>query len=170
MAAGQGLDEAADLGDLTGVEPDGRLVENQHLRVAHEGLGQAHPLPVALREIADDPMLHVADEALVHHLGHGALRPPVHPFDLGHEIEIGPHPQIGVEGDVLRAGSRSACARPSTVEDVVAGDPGGAALAGMKQARMRMVVDLPAPFGPRKPTIWPGATSKETSRIAATAP
>ena len=42
--------------------------------------------------------------------------------------------------------------------------------AGMKHARMRMVVDLPAPLGPRKPTIWPGATLNDTSRMAATGP
>src|SRR5215469_33411 len=30
-----------------------------------------------------------------------------------------------------------------------------------KQVSMRIVVVLPAPFGPRKPTIWPLPTSKE---------
>jgi hypothetical protein len=30
----------------------------------------------------------------------------------------------------------------------------------MKQVRMRIVVDFPAPFGPRKPTISPRLTSK----------
>ena len=43
-------------------------------------------------------------------------------------------------------------------------------LAGMKQERIRIVVDLPAPFGPRKPTIWPGATVNDTSRMAVTGP
>ena len=42
--------------------------------------------------------------------------------------------------------------------------------AGMKQARTRIVVDLPAPLGPRKPTISPGATVNETSRMAVTGP
>jgi hypothetical protein len=42
--------------------------------------------------------------------------------------------------------------------------------AGMKHDRIRMVVDFPAPFGPRKPTMSPGATAKETSRIAVTGP
>src|SRR5690242_3882916 len=32
---------------------------------------------------------------------------------------------------------------------------------GKKQVRMRMVVVLPAPLGPRNPTIWPFSTSKE---------
>src|SRR5262245_19584984 len=35
---------------------------------------------------------------------------------------------------------------------------------------MRMVVVLPAPFGPRKPTTSPLATLKETSRTASTSP
>ena len=37
-------------------------------------------------------------------------------------------------------------------------------------ARMRMVVDLPAPFGPRKPTISPGATEKLRSSTAVSEP
>jgi len=40
----------------------------------------------------------------------------------------------------------------------------------MKQARMRIVVDFPAPLGPRKPTISPGATLNDTSRIAVSGP
>src|SRR5713101_8309164 len=31
-----------------------------------------------------------------------------------------------------------------------------------------MVVDLPAPFGPRKPTTWPRSTAKETWSTAVT--
>ena len=42
--------------------------------------------------------------------------------------------------------------------------------AGMKHERIFMVVDLPAPLGPRKPTIWPLSTLKETSRMAVTGP
>src|SRR5215472_14698033 len=32
---------------------------------------------------------------------------------------------------------------------------------GRKQVSTRMVVVFPAPFGPRKPTIWPFSTSNE---------
>ena len=46
------LMRAADLGDLLRVEADGRLVEDQHGRIAHDRLGQADPLPVALGEVA----------------------------------------------------------------------------------------------------------------------
>jgi hypothetical protein len=40
----------------------------------------------------------------------------------------------------------------------------------MVPERMRMVVDLPAPFGPRKPTISPGATEKLRSSTAVERP
>jgi hypothetical protein len=33
-----------------------------------------------------------------------------------------------------------------------------------------MVVDLPAPFGPRKPVILPGSTAKERSSTASVEP
>ena len=39
-------------------------------------------------------------------------------------------------------------------------------VAGMKLERMRMVVLLPAPLGPRKPTISPFPTSNEMLLIA----
>ena len=37
---------------------------------------------------------------------------------------------------------------------------------GMKPASMRMVVDLPAPFGPRNPSTSPRATLNDTSSTA----
>ena len=40
----------------------------------------------------------------------------------------------------------------------------------MKPVSMRMVVDLPAPFGPRKPSTSPRATVKLTSSTACTGP
>src|SRR5262245_38631749 len=40
----------------------------------------------------------------------------------------------------------------------------------MKPVTMRMVVDLPAPFGPRKPSTSPRSTAKETPSTARFAP
>ena len=40
------------------------------------------------------------------------------------------------------------------------------AVGGMKPVIMRMVVDLPAPFGPRKPSTSPRSTENETSSTA----
>src|SRR5215468_10272433 len=41
---------------------------------------------------------------------------------------------------------------------------------GMKPVTMRMVVDLPAPFGPRKPNTSPRSTVNETSFTASLVP
>ena len=43
-------------------------------------------------------------------------------------------------------------------------------VAGRKPVMMRSVVVLPAPFGPRKPRISPGAAVNETSWTAARSP
>src|SRR5262245_13041808 len=40
----------------------------------------------------------------------------------------------------------------------------------MKPVTMRMVVDLPAPFGPRKPSTSPRSTEKDTPSTARFAP
>src|SRR6185312_2452849 len=44
------------------------------------------------------------------------------------------------------------------------------ALGGRKPASMRMVVDFPAPLGPRKPSTSPLATRKETLSTAVKLP
>jgi len=51
------------------------------------------------------------------------------------------------------AAGNTGFARPATVAPPDVG--------GKKHVNMRIVVVLPAPFGPRKPTIWPFWTSKE---------
>ena len=43
-------------------------------------------------------------------------------------------------------------------------------LAGMKHDRIFIVVDFPAPLGPRKPTIRPFSTLNDTSWMAVTGP
>ena len=44
------------------------------------------------------------------------------------------------------------------------------AVGGMKPVTMRMVVDLPAPFGPRKPSTSPRSTLNDTPSTARLAP
>src|SRR6185369_3151761 len=43
-------------------------------------------------------------------------------------------------------------------------------VAGRKPVMTRMVVVFPAPFGPRKPRIWPGTAENDTSSTAARSP
>jgi hypothetical protein len=62
-----------------------------------------------------------------------------------------------------RSGQRSCWyARPPTVAR-----PPSAASSPMMT---RIVVDLPAPFGPRKPVTWPGRTSKLSRSTAVVRP
>src|SRR5579864_8304520 len=59
----------------------------------------------------------------------------------------------------------SGCVATSNPATVALPDVGGS-----KPHRMRMVVDLPAPFGPRKPKISPRFTSSETLSTATKSP
>src|SRR5579871_3525846 len=72
----------------------------------------------------------------------------------------------GVSGRYpIRLFTSIGCSRTSNPATVAVPEEGG-----RKHVRMRMVVVLPAPFGPRKPTIWPFGTSKEmpsTARLCA---
>ena len=52
VVAGEAANQLARLDDLLRVEARGRLVEDQHLRVVNQRLGEADALPVALRELA----------------------------------------------------------------------------------------------------------------------
>ena len=67
------LDQFAGLDDLFGVEAGGGLVEHQHVGVVNDGLRQAHALAVALGELADQLVAHVAERATFGHFVHAAL-------------------------------------------------------------------------------------------------
>ena len=65
VAAGERADQLAGLDDLLRVEAGRRLVEDQHVGVVQDRLGEADALPVALRQLVDQRRLHVADPALL---------------------------------------------------------------------------------------------------------
>ena len=99
---GQGADQGADLQDLLGVQAHGGLIQNEHLWEAQQGLGQAHPLAVALGQVAQQPPPHTGDAGELHHPG--GLLPPVpfgHLFQLGGELQILLRRHIQVEGRQL---------------------------------------------------------------------
>ena len=133
--------------------------------VAEQRLGQPQALAVALGELVDlvtEHRLQMAGRRDPLELGaDGGAR---HALHLGHEAQVRRDVERVVEGralgqvadaprrlDVLRWPCRSR--PPVTRPDVAA----------VKPAIMRIVVVLPAPLGPRKPTISPGSTVKERS-------
>ncbi len=166
------LDELARLDDLLGIEARGGLVEDQHIGVVDDRLGQADALPVALGELAQQLVAHVADGAALQDLIHApaevGLRDALEPRHEGQVLDRLPSPGTAAG---FRAGSRCASllpwAAPGRRNRPPAADP---RVGGRKQVRTRMVVVFPAPFGPRKPTIWPFSTSKEMLSTATVRP
>ena len=69
-----GFDEPAHFMFLVGIEPVGRFVENQHGRIMHYGLGQAHPPFESLGEGVNGLMRHTLEIHLFHGLRHPALQ------------------------------------------------------------------------------------------------
>ena len=62
---------------------------------------------------------------------------------------------------------RTSIRSPTTSNPATRADP---AVGAASVQSILMVVDLPAPFGPRKPNTSPGATSKETPSTAVSVP
>src|SRR5205823_10121315 len=56
VLAGERFDELAYLDDLGGIETDGGLVEDEHLGIAEQRLGEADALLLSLGEVADHPV------------------------------------------------------------------------------------------------------------------
>ena len=87
-------------------------------------------------------------------------------LEPGAELQVFPHPHVLVQRIVLRHVTDPAPHFVRVRRHIQARHPRQPEVAGMKQERMRMVVLLPAPFGPSRPTISPRPTVKETSATA----
>ena len=154
------------------VEPDGRLVEEQHLRLGDERAGDLEPPPLAAAVGPDRPVDELGEAERVGELG-DAPPPPAGST---------PHSRA------CRSRLRAAGERPvddRVLEDDAADARGPRAARGRRRSRraravppvgtivvvsMPIVVDLPAPFGPSRPNTSPGATSKSMPFTASTPP
>jgi len=61
MVAAQVADQLAYLDDLARVQADGRLVQDQNLRVSDQGLRETYALLVTFGQVADHSGLHVGN-------------------------------------------------------------------------------------------------------------
>ena len=154
-------DQRAHLVLLVRVEPVGRLVQDQHLGIVQQRLSQADAALEALGQRLDRL---VAARPRAGSCRQPGRRPssaalPVRPRDAGDEGEEATRASCRRRAARPRAGSRAAGAPRS----------GGRARRGRRSWRcpsvgvrkpviIFMVVDLPAPFGPRKPSTSPFAT------------
>jgi hypothetical protein len=149
------------------VQAVGRLVEHQHLRLADQRVRDPEPLPHAQRVVAEAPVAFLAGQPdqLQHRVDPAPRQPHqdrVQPEDL----------PAGPAGVLAEASSSTPTCRPGLLSraygrprKVAEPDDGG-----VSPVIIRIVVDFPAPFGPRKPVTDPGSARKETESTAMCAP
>jgi len=102
VLAAQFANQVADFDDLARVQANGGLVKHQHGRIAHQRLRQAHALPVALGQVADNAVCHGRQAAALHHPVHfGAAFGAGNALDLGHIREEGAHDHLFIERHVF---------------------------------------------------------------------
>src|SRR5205085_5483563 len=87
--------------DLSRIEPHGRLVENEHLRLVDDGLRNADALAVALGKLADVTSGHRREAADFHRVADRAFDARVHAAHLGDERDKSADRHVGIERDAL---------------------------------------------------------------------
>ena len=171
LVLGHLADQPAHAVLLVRVEAVGRLVEHQHRRVVHDRLGDADAALEALGQRLDRPV----DDLLELRPRDRGLDPPpaaaAQAAHLGHEPQEGRGRSCRRRAARPRAGSRRASS-PRSAPRRRRGPCTEAvpAVGAMKPVSMRIVVDLPAPFGPGSPAPRRASTAKLTSSTACTGP
>ncbi len=121
VLAGERLDQLPHLDDLGGIEADGGLVEDEHLRVAEQRLGEAHSLPLALGEVPDHPLDELVAVGLLRHpLDLDAARLGGDALDRGDEGQVVAHRHLRIERRVLRQVADALLHLERLLEDVEA--------------------------------------------------
>ena len=165
--AAQARDQVADDQDLVGIQADGRLIHDDHRRLGEDRLGDPHPLPKALGQLADDPVadpLQIADlEDLV---DPRAKLAPGHLLQPSPEIQVFADPHVLRQRVVLRHVADPALDLVRPGGDGKAADPnvpgGGGKIAGENAHGG----GLARPVRPEKAQISPLATVKLMSFTA----
>ena len=66
----QRANKVTNLENLSGVKTDGRLIQNDNIRIAEQGCGQSYALPIAFGQRANQVILLSDQAGLVHRLYH----------------------------------------------------------------------------------------------------
>ena len=107
-------------------------------------------------------------EHLLRALGDDRAR---HAVELAVEAQVLLGREVGVERRVLEDEADVAAHGRALAHDVEAGDASPRPSVGLASVqRILIVVDLPAPFGPRKPNVSPACTVRSRPRTASTSP
>ena len=161
--------DLADGVDAGRVEPGQWLVEHEELRVVAQGGGELHALLVAMGEHLDLRVAPVGDlESLQPRRRRQGGIASAEAMKSAEVLEL-----AGRRACPGTAHAPQACTRNGVGRRARPGDPFHRTLPASRSVRpkmARMVVVLPAPFGPRNPTTWPAGTSNERSFKATMSP
>ena len=102
MVLAEALDERADLDHLLGVEADGRLVEDEHRRVADECLRKADTLLIALGQVLDEAVFHILHLAERHDVLQMGAPGQLAFFQVKDKVQIALDRHIGIQRRNLR--------------------------------------------------------------------
>ena len=149
------------------VERGRRLVEQQQARLADERLRDPEALLHALRHPLDASLARVAERDQLEQpraLGGAAARACEPLVQLEHLVGRVPAGEAEELGEVAERGARGARAGARAATSAVP------PLGRTSPTAIFTSVDLPAPFGPSRPTSSPSPTSRSTPFSASTEP
>ncbi len=164
-ARGQAPQEVAHHAAGDGVDAVERLVEEEHLRAVDEGAGEGQLLAHALRVVHHELAALVGQgEELEELLGAPARLGGARGRACARRRAGTPRRSAARRGAAPRCRTpiRRLSARRSSAEPGARRSTASPAVGRSSPVSMRMVVLLPAPFGPRKPKKRPRATRKDT--------
>ena len=116
----QRVDQVTDLDDLQWVKADGWLIQDNHLRVAQQRLGNAHALAIALGQVLDQPVLHRGNLGAVHHsLDPTAQRRAAQALGLAHKAQVFQRRHVQIDRRLLRQIADAAFGLVGLVKDVI---------------------------------------------------
>ena len=159
--------ELAELDDAGRVEPVGRLVEDQQLRVGQQAAGDAQPLAHPHR---------VGLHSLVGALGQADaverdLDPAVRSGSRRRrDAQVLPAGQVPMEARLLDDRTHPLERVTAPLGDGHAEQAHLPAVAGVRPSSTRMSVVLPAPLGPRNPNATPAGTRRSALSSATRSP
>ena len=131
LALAEPPNRLADLANLVGVEAAGRLVEDQHVGFVEQHLRHAHPLPVALGQLANRLTDHASQFALLDdRLDPRLLAVSRQATGVGEELEQAAGRHVGIERPILRQVAEPLGTGEPVGRHVVAGNPGRAGRGG----------------------------------------
>jgi len=109
------------------VEPDGRLVEEQHLGLRHQRPGDLQPSPLPAAVAGNRPVGEAAEAEGVEHVGNpGPNLVAAQPPQAGMDLEVAPAGERAVDDGLLEHHGARSPGSPRLAAHVVPGDTGSA--------------------------------------------